>query len=150
LRKIGNHGGVDAVELECQILTAGRRAAEAASCYQRLALRVSTEPAKNSAVLLALARNQAWAGRSQDATRSYENYLQTRPDDRAATIELIRLSRYRGDYARAEKLCNRLLETSPADAEVLALKAEVLHWAGHRKITARRSAVQAATLEMDL
>ncbi len=150
LRQIGDHGSVDAVELECQILTAKRRADEAASCYQRLQPRVSTEPAKNSAVLLALARNQAWAGRSQDATRSYENYLRTRPEDRAATIELIRLSRYRGDYARAEKLCNRLLETNPADAEVLALKAEVLHWAGHRKLTARRSATQAATLDPNL
>ena len=59
---------------------------------------------------------------------------------------MIRLRRYRGDYSQAEKLCNRLLSAHPDDAEVLALKAEVLHWAGDRRSLARRTADQAAAL----
>ncbi|HYM09219.1 MAG TPA: tetratricopeptide repeat protein [Bryobacterales bacterium] len=98
---------------------------------------------------LKLARNQSWARRSRDSIRSYETYLKARPGDRTATIELIRLRRYRGDYSPAEKLCNRLLRANPDDAEVLALKAEVLHWAGNRSQEARRAADRAASLAAD-
>ena len=86
---------------------------------------------------LRLARNYTWAGDSKRAIREYNSYLRAEPQDRQATIELIRLRRYRGDYSQAEKLCNRLLSAHPDDAEVLALKAEVLHWAGDRRLLAR-------------
>jgi hypothetical protein len=72
--------------------------------------------------------------------------LRAAPQDRQATIELIRLRRYRGEYSQAEDLCNRLLSVHPGDAEVLALKAEVLHWAGDRRSLARQTADQAASI----
>ena len=37
-----------------------------------------------------------------------------------------------------------MLSSNPDDAEVLALKAEVLHWAGDRRFLARRTADRAA------
>jgi tetratricopeptide (TPR) repeat protein len=95
---------------------------------------------------LRLARNYAWAGDARHAIAEYNSYLHAAPQDRQATIELIRLRRYRGDYSQAETLCNRLLSTNPEDAEVLALEAEVLHWAGNRGFLARRTADQAAVL----
>jgi len=95
-------------------------------------------------LLLKLARNESWAGRTSSAIRSYRAYLKARPTDRTATIELIRLHRYRGDYSDAERLCNSLLTSNTADAEVLALKAETLHWAGHRGRLAREMAERAA------
>jgi tetratricopeptide (TPR) repeat protein len=95
---------------------------------------------------LRLGRNYAWAGDNKRAIAQYDSYLLAAPQDRQATIELIRLRRYRGDYSQAEELCNRLLSTYPGDAEVLALKAEVLHWAGDRRSMARHTADQAAAL----
>jgi len=95
---------------------------------------------------LRLARNYAWAGDTKLAIAGYSSYLRAAPQDRQATIELIRLRRYRGDYSQAEELCNRLLAANPGDAEVWALKAEVLHWAGDRRFLARRSADRAAAL----
>ena len=92
---------------------------------------------------LRLGRNYTWAGDSKRAIAEYNFYLRAKPEDRQATIELIRLRRYRGDYSQAEKLCNRLLATDPNDAEVLALKAEVLHWAGQRRFLARETADRA-------
>ena len=97
-------------------------------------------------VTLRLARNYAWAGDTGHAIAEYKSYLRTAPRDRQAAIELIRLRRYRGDYAQAEELCNQLLSTNPDDAEVLALKAEVLHWAGNRRLLARQTAGRALTL----
>ncbi len=95
---------------------------------------------------LRLARNYAWAGDTRHAIAKYNLYLRAAPRDRQATIELIRLRRYHGDYSQAEALCNRLLSIHPDDAEVLALKAEVLHWARDRRFLARRTADQAAAL----
>lgn len=95
---------------------------------------------------LRLARNYAWAGEAKRAIAKYKSYLRASTYDRQTTIELIRLHRYRGDYSQAEKLCNRLLATHPDDAQVLALKAEVLHWAGNRPFLARRTAGQAVAL----
>ena len=95
---------------------------------------------------LRLARNYAWAGKTRRAIAEYNSYLRVVPHDRQAAIELIRLRRYRGDYSQAEKLCNRLLAANPDDAQVLALKAEVLHWAGNRRFLARRTAGRAVAL----
>ena len=99
---------------------------------------------ENRSLQLRLGRTYTWAGDSKRAITEYNLYLRTEPEDRQATIELIRLRRYRGDYSQAEKLCNRLLATDPNDAEVLALKAEVLHWAGQRRLLARETADRAA------
>jgi tetratricopeptide (TPR) repeat protein len=147
LHQLGPRGGVEAEELECQILNSTRRAHDATSCYQRLLAHLPAETSKIPGALLALARNQSWAGRGGDAVRSYEKYLQLDSHDRTARIELIRLSRYRGDYNRADRLCKELLDQNPADAEALAMRAEVLHWAGHRKLTALRSANEAEGLD---
>ncbi len=101
---------------------------------------------EDRALELRLARNYAWAGETRRAIAKYNSYLRAAPHDRQATIELIRLRRYRGDYSQAEKLCNQLLSANPDDAEVLALKAEVLHWAGDRRLLARRTADRAEAL----
>ncbi len=101
------------------------------------------------APLLRLARLHAWNRNGRAAIRYYEAYLKLRPDDRTATIELIRQRRYRGDYERAEKLCDRLLAVNAADAEVLTLKAEILHWAGNRTRSARASAESALAAAPD-
>jgi tetratricopeptide (TPR) repeat protein len=98
------------------------------------------------ALELRLARNYAWAGQTRRSIAEYNSYLRAVPRDRQATIELIRLRRYRGDYSQAEKLCNRLLAANPDDDQVLALKAEVLHWAGNRRFLARRTADRAVAL----
>ena len=105
---------------------------------------LASAPGRYPDLLLKLARNQSWAGRTSSAIRSYRTYLRARPTDRTATVELIRLHRYRGDYSEAEKLCDKLLASNAADAEVLALKAETLHWAGHRGRLARETADRAA------
>lgn len=110
---------------------------------------LASAPGRHHDLLLKLARNQSWAGRLGPAIRSYRAYLKTRPADRAATVELIRLHRYHGDYSDAEKLCNGLLQSNPNDAEVLALKAEALHWAGHRGHLARETADRAAQASVD-
>jgi Flp pilus assembly protein TadD len=104
---------------------------------------------QNASLRLRLARNYAWARNSRRAIEEYGAYLEAMPQDRQAAIELIRLRRYRGDYADAEKLCNRLLENDSEDAEVLALKAEVLHWAGDRRFQARHTADHAARIAPD-
>src|SRR5579859_1495142 len=104
---------------------------------------------ENSGLQLRLARNYAWAGNAKRAIAEYQVYLRAVPGDRKATIELIRLRRYRGDYSEAERLCNSLLKMNAEDAEVLALKAEVLHWAGDRKFLARRTADHAAQIAAD-
>jgi tetratricopeptide (TPR) repeat protein len=95
---------------------------------------------------LRLARLHAWGGKSGEAIHGFAGYLAGRPEDRAATIELIRIQEYRGDYGPAEALCNRWLRAHAADAEVLALKAEVLHWAGNRRKLERQTAERALAL----
>jgi tetratricopeptide (TPR) repeat protein len=97
-------------------------------------------------VQLRLARNYSWARENGRAIAEYNSYLRAVRHDRLATIELIRLRRYRGDYSQAEKLCNKLLALNPDDADVLALKAEVLHWARDRRFLARRTADRAVAL----
>jgi tetratricopeptide (TPR) repeat protein len=101
---------------------------------------------EDHALSLRVARNYAWAGDSRRAIAEYKTYLAAVPEDRQATIELIQLHRFRGDYPEAEELCNRLLAIHSDDAEVLALKAEVLHWARDRRLLARRTADRAAAI----
>ena len=101
---------------------------------------------EDHAIELRVARHYAWAGDSRHAIAEYNSYLAAAPHDRQATIEFIRLLRYRGDYSHAEALCNRLLSVDRDDAQVLALKAEALHWAGQRRFLARRTADRAAEL----
>ncbi len=143
-------GDPEAVEIHCQLLAMAGRAAEAASCYRRLIPLCAGRPEKAAQAQLQLGRNEAWSGQTARAIRSYEACLRARPKDRQAAVELIRLRRYHGDYSQAVGLCDRLLRENPDDAEVLALKAEALHWAGHQPFLAHRTAERAVRLAPDL
>jgi Flp pilus assembly protein TadD len=139
----------DAVEFECQLLTAAPQPKEAAACYERL-LAGSPDSSRRPEFELQAARNWSWGGEARRAIAKYEAYFQEHPSNREAALELIRLRRHRGDYERAERLCNLLLAAHPEDAEVLALKAEVLYWAGHKWFQAHRAASQAVRLAPQL
>jgi tetratricopeptide (TPR) repeat protein len=128
----------------------GGRYAQAIETLRAMLPLTASDPGRHAEVELRLARNQAWSGDTAGAIESYEVHLKGGVSDRTATIELVRLYRYRGSYAAAERLCNRLLEANPQDAEVLALKAEVLHWAGDRRASARAAAGQAVKLAPEL
>jgi hypothetical protein len=137
-------------ELQCQTLNNDRRASEAARCYAQLRGAEKDDPARAQRAALGQARNEMWSGDRRAAARAYEAYLSANPSNRAVTIEYIRLLRYQGSYGRAEQLCDRLLHTDPQDAEALALRAEVLYWAGNRNFEARRNADQALALAPEL
>lgn len=101
------------------------------------------------ATQLRLGRLYSYQGRTGAAIGMYDLYLKAEAEDRAASIEMIRLLRYRGDYTRAEQTCDMLLARNHKDAEALALKAEVLHWAGNRRRMAGQAAERAVELAPD-
>ena len=109
--QLANH--IEAQEFRCQLLSNYRRAAEAASCYASLLNHASQNRSVAGPALLGLARNRVWSGDSAGGLRSYQGYVADNPGDRAATVEYIRLLRYRGQYAKAEKLCLELLARTP-------------------------------------
>jgi Flp pilus assembly protein TadD len=136
-------------ERPCQVFNNAGQASDAARCYAELRAAGGADKALLRRAALGEARNQMWSGHRRRSARAYEEYLQADALDssnRAVTIEYIRLLRYQGNYRRAEQLCDELLRTDPADAEVLALRAEVLFWAGNRSFEARRNADQALAL----
>jgi hypothetical protein len=137
-------------EFRCQVLNNTQRPAEAARCYANLREAAVGKEGLHRRAVLGEARNALWSGKRREATQAYEEYLGANPADRAVTMEYIRLLRYRGNYGRAEQLCDRLLRDAPGDAEALALRAEVLYWAGHRSFKARLDADQAFALEPQL
>jgi len=141
---------IEAQEFRCQLLSNSQRAAEATSCYATLLNLAAQDPAVTQPALLGLARNRLWSGDSVGAMRSYEDYVRANPGDRSATIEYIRLLRYRGQYAKAEKLCLDLLQAEPKDAEVLALQSEVLYWSATRNLDALRASERAVSLAPEL
>ena len=132
-------------ELECQVLGSSGKAEKSADCYRNLVS--SPEQAERPELWLALARNESWAGEKKDAVRAYRSYLDRQPEDREAMIELIRQLRFRGSYGQAIDQCDDLLQQNPDDAEVLAIKAEILHWARDRGFEARKLATRAAELD---
>ena len=139
----------EVAELECRLLSDLGRARAAAACYQDLLRRPSGDEKKRAAYQLQMARNQAWATKTHPAIRAYEAYLRQHRDDREVHLEFIRQLRYRGNYGEAENQLDKLLAANPSDDEVLALKAEVLHWAGNRSFEARAAAESALTIAPD-
>ena len=140
----------EAAAFRCDVLSGLRRPAEAASCFDALVKVVSGDRARLQPALLGRARNQMWAGSRTAAARSFEEYLNANPADTAATLEYIELLQAQGNYGRAEKLCNQILERDPRNAQALARRAEVLFWAGNRGWEGRRNAEQAVNLAPDL
>lgn len=139
-------GQTSDAELQCQVLNNSQRAKEAAHCYAQLRQTRIQDPSLAQRAALGEARNETWSGQVRAAERAYEAYLLANPSNRAVSIEYARLLRFAGNYRRAEQLCNQLLRSNPRDAEVLALRAEVLYWARNRSFQARRDAEQAITL----
>jgi len=141
-------------EAECRMLNDTGRAREAAACYEKLLAALPDSAAEDVGArlraTLALARNRQWSGDPAGAVHAYERYLKADPANREATIEFIQVLRYQGDYDRAESLCDRLLRKNPDDAAVLALRAEVLYWAGKRGRKARRDAARAISIDPSL
>jgi tetratricopeptide (TPR) repeat protein len=136
-----------AAEFRCQVLSASAKAVAAAVCYSTLLAREPPDPARWADARLALARNLAWSGRLRAALDNYRMYHASVPDDRPAAIEWIRLLLQTGSYGKAESVCNYLLVKEPQDAQVLALKAEVLHWSSHRSHAELRLAETAMSLD---
>jgi hypothetical protein len=137
-------------ESACQALNDARLAREAAVCFEKLLAshrQVGEVDATIVRATLALARNRNWSGDAAGSVHAYEQYLRLVPTDYEATVELIQLLRYRGNYDRAETLCDRLLLKDPSNATVLALRSEILYWAGKRANEARRDAAKAIAID---
>jgi len=140
----------EAVEFRCDVLNGMQRPAEAAVCYDALVKTTSGDRARLQPALLGRARNQMWAGNRNAAGRSFEEYLNINPTDTAASLDYIALLQAQGNYSKAEKICDRILERDPHNAQVLARRAEVLFWAGNRGWEGRRNAERAVDLAPDL
>jgi tetratricopeptide (TPR) repeat protein len=140
----------EAVEFRCDVLNGMQRPAEAAVCYDTLVKTASGDRARLQPALLGRARNQMWAGNRTAAGRSFEEYLNVNPTDTAAALDYVELLQAQGNYAKAEKLCDRILERDPHNAQVLARRAEILFWAGNRGWEGRRNAETAVNLAPDL
>ncbi len=140
----------DALAFRCDILSGMKRSAEAAVCFDTLAKTASGDRARLQPALLGRARNQMWSGNRSAAAHSYEEYLRVNPTDASTALEYIELLQAQGNYARAEKLCDQILERDPHNAPVLARRAEILFWEGNRRWEGRRNAEQAMSLEPDL
>ena len=127
-----------------------QRPAEAAACYDALVKTASGDRARLQPALLGRARNQMWSGSRTAAGRSFEQYLGINPTDSAAALDYVELLQAQGNYAKAEKICDQVLERDPHNAQVLARRAEVLFWAGNRGWEGRRNAERAVDLAPDL
>jgi tetratricopeptide (TPR) repeat protein len=141
---------IEATAFRCDVLNGVQRPAEAAACFDALVKTASGDRARIQPALLGRARNQMWSGNRTAAARSYEEYLSFNPTDTSAALEYIEVLQAQGNYAKAEKLCDQILERDPHNARVLARRAEVLFWAGNRGWEGRRDAEQAMSLAPDL
>jgi tetratricopeptide (TPR) repeat protein len=150
LNAVGEPLDTETAEFRCQVLSASAKAARAAECYKALLPRQPRDPARWADGELALARNLAWSGKVHAAIGQYGVYHAGVPGDRVAAMEWIRLLLQTGGYGKAELVCDELLASKPGDAAVLALKAEVLHWAGRRSHAALQLAEAAASLDATL
>jgi tetratricopeptide (TPR) repeat protein len=140
----------EAVEFRCDVLNGMHRPAEAAVCFDALAKTASGDRARLQLALLGRARNQMWSGNRTAAAHSFEEYLNLNPTGTSAALEYVELLRAQGNYAKAEKICDQILERDPHNAQVLAQRAEVLFWAGNRGWEGRRNAERAVSLDPDL
>jgi Flp pilus assembly protein TadD len=150
LRRLDLRHDVEAAEFECEVFAGARRALQAEHCYAGLLQVANLAATQRKLALLGRARNGLWSGKWPAAARSYEEYLKSDPSDEAVTKEYIKLLQYKGDYAKAEKFSNQLLGSHPNDAGILALRADVLFWAGHRSSQALRDARRAVDLSPDV
>ncbi|MBC7790476.1 MAG: tetratricopeptide repeat protein [Anaerolineae bacterium] len=78
---------------------------------------------------LGRAQTLAWAGRMDEAERAYISLLGASWNIDAAK-GVARLTGWRGDLSRAEKLWRGVLEKNPTDAEALTGLAQVQRWTG--------------------
>jgi tetratricopeptide (TPR) repeat protein len=140
----------EAIEFRCEVLNGIPRPAEAAVCFDALVKTAYGNRALLQPALLGRAQNQLWSGNRTAAARSFEEYLTVNPTDTAAALEYAELLQAQGNYAKAEKICDRILEGDPHNAHVLARRAEILYWAGNRGLDARRDAEQAVSLQPNL
>jgi tetratricopeptide (TPR) repeat protein len=149
VRAMGDSAGLEAVELECRLLSWNSDARGAAACYMKLLRLAAPGSAQQQTARLGLARNLSWSGQTGRAIREYRQYNRTSQDS-AASLEFARLLRYRGDYEEAERAVSALLEAEPDNAMALALKSEILHFQGHRPHEAAALARRAIALRPDL
>jgi tetratricopeptide (TPR) repeat protein len=140
----------EAMAFRCDVLNGMQRPAEAAVCFDALVKAASGDRARLQPALLGRAHNQMWSGNRTAAARSFEEYLNLNPTDTSAALDYVDLLQAQGNYAKAEKICDRILERDPHNAQVLARRAEVLFWAGNRSWEGRRDAEQAVNLAPDL
>ena len=140
----------DAIAFRCEVLSGMQRSAEAAVCFDALAKSAAGDRTRLQTALLGRARNQLWSANRTAAAASFEEYLSVNPADTSAALEYIELLQAQGNYAKAEKLCDQVLQRDPHNAQVLARRAEVLFWAGNRGWEGRRNAEQAVSLAPDL
>jgi len=140
----------EAIAFRCEVLSGIPRPAEAAVCFDALVKTASGDRVRLLSALLGRARNQLWSGNRSGAARSFEEYLNVNPSDTVAALEYAELLQAQGNYAKAERICDRILERDPHNAQVLARRAEILYWAGNRGWDARRDAEQAVSLQPDL
>jgi tetratricopeptide (TPR) repeat protein len=150
LRSLGGSGGPEAMELECRLLTWKPDAKGAAACYGKLRQISAPGSAQQTAAELGLARNLSWAGETRPAIRAYREYTGSAPQNTAVDLEFARLLRYQGRYSEAERVVSRILRSEPQNAVALALKSEILHWAGHRSHEAAALSAEALALRPDL
>ncbi len=150
LHRLDLRHSVEAAEFECEVLAGARRSLPAEHCYEVLLQMANLSASQRKLAVLGHARNGLWSGKWASAAHSYEEYLKSDPSDEAVTKEYIKLLQYKGDYAKAESLCNQLLQSHPNDAGLLALRADILFWAGNRNSQARRDAKQAVDLSPDV
>ncbi|MEO8049217.1 MAG: tetratricopeptide repeat protein [Acidobacteriota bacterium] len=140
----------DALAFRCDVLSGMKRSAQAAVCFDTLAKTASGDRGRLQPALLGRARNQMWSGNRNAAAHSYEEYLRMNPTDISTALKYIELLQAQGNYGRAEKLCDQILERDPHNAPVLARRAEILFWEGNRRWEGRRNAEQAMSLAPDL
>jgi tetratricopeptide (TPR) repeat protein len=140
----------EALAFRCDVLNGMQRPAEAAVCFDALVKTASGDRARLQPALLGRAHNQMWSGNRTGAGRSFEEYLKLNPNDTSAALDYVELLQAQGSYAEAEKICNRILERDPSNAQVLARRAVVLFWAGNRGWEGRRNAERAVSLEPNL
>ena len=143
LRRLDLRRDPEAAEFECEVLAGARRPLQAERCYRSVLDIHGLTAAQRNLALLGRARNALWSGNWSAGARAYAEVLRSDPANETATKEYINLLRYKGDYGKAEKLCDGLLGNHPKDAELLALRAELLFWAGHRSSQALRDARRA-------
>ncbi len=80
--------------------------------------------------LLEYARTLSWAGRTTDSIKSYQNYLDRKPSNAAARIELGRLLMEQKDFAGALEQYNYVLRFSPGNVPARVGKAQIMAYTG--------------------